>query len=90
MSRLANATQFAFELMVKSNSKWCLNKLPSHNLILTGGCALNKVAVDGIRKNWRNIYVPKNPGDPGSCVGAVLALKNKHIDFNDEIWYNKV
>ena len=79
-----------FELMVKSNSKWCLNKLPSHNLILTGGCALNKVAVDGIRKNWRNIYVPKNPGDPGSCVGAVLALKNKHIDFNDEIWYNKV
>jgi carbamoyltransferase len=90
MSRLANATQFVFELMLKSTSKWCLQNLPSHNLILTGGCALNKVAVDGIEKKWNYIYVPKNPGDPGSCIGAVLALKNKHIDFDEKIWYNKV
>ena len=41
LARLANATQFVFELMVKSTSKWCLQNLPSHNLILTGGCALN-------------------------------------------------
>ena len=55
-----------------------------------GGCALNKVAVDGIEKKWNYIYVPKNPGDPGSCIGAVLALNNKHIDFDEKIWYNKV
>jgi predicted NodU family carbamoyl transferase len=90
LARLANATQFVFELMVKSTSKWCLQNLPSHNLILTGGCALNKVAVDGIEKKWNYIYVPKNPGDPGSCIGAVLALNNKHIDFDEKIWYNKV
>lgn len=89
LRRLANATQFVFELMIKSNSKWILENFHSRNLILMGGCALNKVAVDGIRKNWANVYVPKNPGDPGSCIGAVLALNNKHIDFNDKIWYNK-
>ena len=89
MKRLANATQFVFEIILKSNSKWCLENLPSRNLILTGGCALNSVAVKRINSKWHNIYVPKNPGDPGSCVGAVLALKEKHIDFNDKIWYNK-
>jgi len=89
MKRLANATQFAFELILKSNSRWCRENLPSRNLILTGGCALNSVAVKQIKKNWDTIYVPKNPGDPGSCIGAVLAMDEKHIDFNDKIWYNK-
>jgi len=90
MKRLANATQFAFELILKSNSKWCLENLPSRNLILTGGCALNSVAVNQIEKDWNYIYVPKNPGDPGSCIGAVLAMDEKHIDFDEKIWYNKV
>jgi predicted NodU family carbamoyl transferase len=56
---------------------------------LTGGCALNNDAVRKIRKDWNYIYVPKNPGDPGSCIGAVLALESKHIDFDQQVWYNK-
>ena len=88
MARLANATQFVFELMMKSNSKWCLKNLPSRNLIITGGCALNKQAVRLIKKDWDNIWIPPNPGDPGSCIGGVLAMNKQHIDFNPEIWYN--
>lgn len=88
MARLANATQFVFQLMMKANSKWCLKNLPSRNLIITGGCALNKQAVDLIRKDWDNVWIPPNPGDPGSCIGAVLSRTKKHIDFNPEIWYN--
>ena len=88
MARLANATQFVFELIMQSNSKWCLKHLPSRNLIITGGCALNKQAVDLIRNDWDNVYIPPNPGDPGSCIGAVLAMSKKHIDFHPEMWYN--
>ena len=88
MARLANATQYVFQLMMESNSKWCLKNLPSRNLIITGGCALNKQAVDAIRPNWDNVWIPPNPGDPGSCIGAVLALNREHIDFDPKIWYN--
>ena len=88
MARLANATQFVFELMMKSNSKWCLKNLPSRNLIITGGCALNRQAVRLVKKDWNNVWIPPNPGDPGSCVGGVLAREKKHIDFDPKIWYN--
>ena len=88
MARLANATQFVFELMMKSNSKWCLKHLPSRNLVITGGCALNRQAVNLIKKDWDNIWIPPNPGDPGSCIGGVLSRHKNHIDFDSKIWYN--
>ena len=88
MARLANATQFVFELMMKSNSKWCSKNLPSRNLVITGGCALNRTAVSLITKDWGRIWIPPNPGDPGSCIGGVLAMNRKHIDFKPEMWYN--
>jgi predicted NodU family carbamoyl transferase len=44
--------------------------------------------MDYIRPNWENLWIPPNPGDPGSCIGAVLASEKKHIDFNPEVWYN--
>lgn len=88
MARLANATQFVFQLIMQSNSKWCSKHLPSRNLIITGGCALNRQAVDVIRGEWDNIWVPPNPGDPGSCIGGVLAMNKQHIDFDPKIWYN--
>lgn len=88
MDRLANATQFVFEMIIGMQSKWCIENLDSRDLILTGGCALNRDAVDRIRTKWNSIYVPPNPGDPGSCIGAVLALEKKKIDFDPTIWYN--
>ena len=89
LSKAKMITISPIEMIVQSNSKWCRDNLSSRNLILTGGCALNNDAVRKIRKDWNYIYVPKNPGDPGSCIGAVLALESKHIDFDQQVWYNK-
>ena len=59
------------------------------NIILVGGCALNKTAVSKLSAVWDDIWVPTNPGDPGSCIGAVCAKYQKHIDFHGKMWYNK-
>ena len=88
MKRLANATQSVFEMIVKSSAKWCTENLPNRDLIVTGGCALNRDAMDQLRETWNSVYVPPNPGDPGSCIGAVLAMNKKTIDFNPQVWYN--
>jgi carbamoyltransferase len=86
---MAFATQAVYERILKSNSDWCKKRLPSKNLIITGGCALNKQANQKIENDWKKIYVPKNPGDPGSCIGAVASKLKKHLDYDEKIWYNK-
>ena len=63
--------------------------IKTSNIVLVGGCALNKTARTKLESVWDDIWVPKNPGDPGSCVGAVLAKYNRHIDFQEKMWYNK-
>jgi len=37
---------------------------------------------------FEKIHVPKHPGDPGSCLGAVFAKTKVQVDFNNDIWYN--
>ena len=86
---MAFATQAVYEKILKSNSDWCKKKLPSKNLIITGGCALNQKANKVIEKDWKKMYVPKNPGDPGSCIGAVASKIKKQLDYNEKIWYNR-
>lgn len=57
--------------------------IPSNNLILMGGGALNCVANSIIAKSriYQNIWVMPNPGDAGSAIGAVAALEKKHLDW---------
>ena len=88
-NNMAFATQAIYEEILDSNSKYCLRNFPSRNLIITGGCALNKQANQSIESDWDNLYVPKNPGDPGSCIGGVASKLKKHLDYSDKIWYNK-
>ncbi len=90
LNSMAYATQNIYEQILKSNSDWALKNFPSRNLIITGGCALNKQANDKVKQDWNELYVPKNPGDPGSCIGAVASKLKKHLDYNEKIWYNKV
>jgi len=35
------------------------------------------------------VHVPQNPGDPGSCIGAVLAKTKTKIEL-DKQWYQKL
>lgn len=89
LNDLAAATQRVFELCVKHITEWAKKKTGSNNLALAGGGALNKQAVDLIRPKWSNIHVPQNPGDPGSCIGAVLAKTKTKIEL-DKQWYQKL
>jgi carbamoyltransferase len=89
LNDLAAAVQRVYELAVKHVTQWAQNKTNAKNLALAGGGALNRQAVDLIRPKWSNVYVPQNPGDPGSCIGAVLAKTKTKIEL-DKQWYQKL
>jgi len=88
MYDIAAATQHIFEYCVSVLSIWTKVQTDSKHLALAGGGALNKDAVNKIQGHWDNVYVPPNPGDPGSCIGAVLAKnKTRQEQLN---WYEKL
>ena len=89
LADLAATTQHIFEQVLMCTSSWIQMNIPTQNIVLVGGCALNKTARMKLESVWDNIWVPKNPGDPGSCIGAVCAKYKKHIDNSNEMWYNK-
>ena len=87
---IAAATQSIFEWSVKILSNWAHWKTNNGQaLALAGGGALNKKAVNQISKDWKSVWVPPNPGDPGSCIGAVLAKTKQTISL-DKRWYKRV
>lgn len=90
MADIAAATQGIFEHCVKILSNWAHWKTNNGQaLALAGGGALNKRAIDNISKDWKNVWVPPNPGDPGSCIGAVLAKTKTKVNL-DKQWYQVV
>lgn len=86
---IAAATQAVFTYAVNVISIWALVQTDSKNLALAGGGALNREAVDSLKPQWGNIWVPPNPGDPGSCIGAVLARTRTKTNI-DKVWHEKV
>ncbi len=78
---IAAATQYVYEVILKQISYWALRNLPSRNLVLMGGCALNCSANSTIHADWDRVWIMPNPGDAGSSVGAVLAKYKQHIDW---------
>ena len=90
MYDLAATTQMVFEQALQDASFKVFDSTSSQHLALAGGGALNKQGVDKIRKQWESIWIPPNPGDPGSCIGAVLARTKTKIVSVDKRWYQKV
>lgn len=86
MYDIAAATQMVFEYCVANLSAWAKLHTGSKNLALAGGGALNRQAIERIKSNWNNVHVPQNPGDPGSCIGAVLARTKQQIELNGK-WH---
>jgi predicted NodU family carbamoyl transferase len=72
MYDIAAATQQVFEYCLLNLAAWTKVETRSKNLALAGGGALNRQAV-ALLTRWDSVHVPTNPGDPGSCIGAVLA-----------------
>lgn len=69
---IAYNTQFVLESYLQ-----CFFK--KHNNCFSGGVAFNKTFVDKMRKKGYHIYVPDNPGDAGSAIGAAALLYKKKI-----------
>jgi predicted NodU family carbamoyl transferase len=92
MYDIAAATQAVFEHCLNNLSSWTKRETGCSVLALAGGGALNSQAVNKIKeRDWNSVWVPKNPGDPGSCIGAVLARTCETVQQHiDTIWYKKV
>ena len=88
MYDLAAATQSVFEYCLLNLAVWTKKTTGCKHLALAGGGALNRQAVDLIRDKWTTVHVPQNPGDPGSCIGAVLAQTKIKVDI-DKRWFKR-
>ena len=78
---IAAATQAVYEELLQGISAWAREHLPSRNLILMGGCALNCVANSTVTGAWNRVWIMPNPGDAGSSVGAVAGYFAEQIDW---------
>lgn len=86
---IAAATQAVFEYCVLNLSEWVKKETGAKHLALAGGGALNRDCVEHLRAKWTSVHVPHNPGDPGSCIGAVLAQTQTKIDIDNK-WHKVV
>jgi carbamoyltransferase len=82
MFDIAAATQAVYEMILDETLRYWSNLLPSCNLVLMGGCALNCSANSIAYDYYDNVWIMPNPGDAGSAVGAVLAHWKQHIKFD--------
>lgn len=78
---IAAATQLVYEDILRHLLGTFANKLPSKNLVLMGGCALNCSANSIAYEYFKNVWVMPNPGDSGSAIGAVLSYYDKRIKW---------
>ena len=78
---IAAATQQVYTELLQGITAWASKNLPSSNLILMGGCALNCVANSEVTGAWDRVWIMPNPGDAGSSVGAVAGYFGHHISW---------
>ena len=82
---IAAATQKIYEEILLNIVLWCKGNalLPSDNLIIMGGCALNCLANRLLYDIYPNVWIMPNPGDAGSAIGGVLGKWKTHIDWKN-------
>jgi len=78
---IAASTQAVYEYIFKNIVEWTRFNLPSDNVVIMGGCALNCVANRWAEETFDNVWIMPNPGDAGSAVGAVLYDKKLRIEW---------
>ena len=58
-------------------------KSNNQNLVIVGGCALNCVANYEAYHKYDRVWIPPNPGDAGSSLGAILAHNPEKLHMPD-------
>ncbi len=78
---LAASIQYVTEEIMVRTTAWMRRQLPSSNLVLGGGLALNCVANSRIaaEAGFDEVWILPNPGDAGSCIGAAAAVAGSPV-----------
>jgi len=92
---IARATQQIYEEVFFNILRNAQETYNCENLVLAGGCAMNSSANGKILKNteFKNIYIPSNPGDGGGAVGAAISkLEKKYLGLiaNNDFAYTGI
>lgn len=79
---IAASLQIVLEESLLNLTKQLHQQIPSKNLCLAGGVALNVVANSKILEQgpFENIFIQPAPGDAGGALGAALYVN--HVDLN--------
>ena len=72
---IAAAVQKIYEEIFVGLLTWMRRHSNVDKIAIVGGCALNCVANTLAFNFYEHVWIPPNPGDAGSAVGAVLAIK---------------
>ena len=70
---IAAAVQKVYERIFDHCLRHTVKMVPSNNIVLMGGCALNCVANSRAHYYYDGVWIMPNPGDAGSSIGAVAA-----------------
>lgn len=75
---IAAAIQMVYEDVIFSMLRQLHKQTRCDNLCIAGGCVLNSVANGKILRStpFRHIYIPPDPGDGGTSVGAAFYVYN--------------
>jgi len=80
----ASSVQSIFEQYMFSLCAYAQVRIPSKNLVIAGGGALNCATngrIDQLRV-FDRIWVPPNPGDAGLSLGSIVYHTKQHIKFD--------
>ena len=85
---IAAATQSVYEEFFNNLLLSVMNLVPSRNIVLTGGCALNCAANHIAYRYFNRVWIMPNPGDAGNALGAALddfiEWKGPYLGYNIE------
>lgn len=76
---IAATVQKIYEEIFLGLLNWMKNNSSCNKISIVGGCALNCVANSLAFNFYDHVWIPPNPGDAGSAVGAILAFTGNHV-----------
>lgn len=80
---IAASTQSVYEKLFNFILHKARSLVPSKNLVLMGGCALNCSANSIAFDYFNDVWIMPNPGDAGSSLGAILAHTKQHVEWKN-------
>ncbi len=80
---IAAAVQKIYEEIFVGILSWMSKITESDQVAIVGGCALNCVANTLAYNFYERVWIPPNPGDAGSSIGAIMAALEKPVVVHD-------